>query len=183
MVWAMIGLGSGLQVGILAAGEEVGTGLGDSGELTVTEDAGLGVVGQQTLDEMPEGCLLGFGTGVGGMAVGQEASFVADADAVGVVALGMGSHQVLMAGLVGLAVAGDIVVVAGVTEALAVAGDERGDREGTVTSRGAAVDDDHGDVSHGMFFLLWLTYAALHAEAAKDGCEDGDDKLDDGFDF
>jgi hypothetical protein len=34
-----------------------------------------------------------------------------------------------------------------------------------------------------MVFLLWLTYAALHAEAAKDGCENGDDKLDDGFDF
>jgi hypothetical protein len=92
----------------------------------------------------------------------------------------MGSHQVLMAGLVGLTVTGDVVVVAGVAEALAVAGDERGDREGTVTPRGAAVDNDHGDVSHGVWCLA---NAALYAEAAKDGCENGDDKLDDGFDF
>ena len=76
--------------------------------------------------------LLCFGSRVGWTAVGIEASFVADADGVLVVMTGMGTDQVLMTGLIGLAIAGDVVVVSGETESCLVAGDERRDWERAV---------------------------------------------------
>ncbi len=62
-----------------------------------------------------------------------------------VVVAGMCPRQVLMVRLVELAVAGDVVVIAGEPEAGIVAGDEVLDGEPTVAARGAAVDDDETD--------------------------------------
>jgi len=86
--------------------------------------------------------LLGFSTGVGRFALLGETSLVADADAVLVVVTGMGAGQVLMAGLIHLAVAGDVVVVAGEAEAGLMAGNEGRNGEWAVLAGGTAVNDD-----------------------------------------
>ena len=62
-----------------------------------------------------------------------------------VVVAGMGARQVLMAGLIDLAVTGDVVVVAGESEAGLMAGDERRDRERAVLAGGGTMDDDEID--------------------------------------
>ena len=108
--------GQGLQVSVLLARQEIGTGLGDAGQLAVTEDLGIGVVDLQRLQQVPHGGFLLLGAGVGSMAVGQQATLVADADGVLVVVPCMGSRQVLVPRLVHLAVAGDVIVVAGEPE-------------------------------------------------------------------
>ena len=69
-----------LQLGVLLRREEVGTGLGDVGQLTVAENLGVGVVRLQGPQQGPHGVLLGLGAGVGRMAVGEQTALVADAD-------------------------------------------------------------------------------------------------------
>ena len=82
------------------------------------------------------------GAGVLGTALGVETALVADADAVLVVVAGMGAGEVLVAGLVQLTVALNVVVVAGEAEATVVAGDERGDRERPVLAGRRTVNND-----------------------------------------
>jgi len=94
------------------------------GELTVTEDAGIGVVDLERLKQVPEGGLLLGSAGVGRMACGGEASLIADADGVLVVMAGMGASQVLMTGLIDLTIASDVVVITGEPEAGIMAGYE-----------------------------------------------------------
>lgn len=120
------------------------------GEVVVTEDGGGGVVGLERFQEGPEDGLLLRGASVGFYAFGVDASFVADADGVLVVVTGMGTDEVLMAGLVDFAVAGDVVVIAGEAEAFLVVSDEFFHGVGTVFTRGAAVDDDEFYLAHGI---------------------------------
>lgn len=102
----------------------------------MTEDDRIGVVGLQRLQQVPHGSLLGFGPRVGGTTVGSETALIADTNGVLVVVAGMYTWQILMAGLVHLTVAGDVIMVAGEAETSLVAGDERRDRERPVlTSR------------------------------------------------
>jgi len=82
------------------------------------------------------------GAGVLGTALGVETALVADADAVLVVVAGMGAGEVLVAGLIYLAVAFNVVVVASEAEAAVVAGDERGDGERPVLARRRTVNND-----------------------------------------
>jgi len=86
--------------------------------------------------------LLCLGTCVGRMTVGKEAALIADANGMLIIVAGMGSNQVLMTGLIDLTIAGDVVVVAGEAETGLVAGDEPSDRERTVTTGRATVNDD-----------------------------------------
>ena len=95
----------------------------------MTEDDRIGVVGLQRLQQVPHGSLLGFGPRVVGTTVGGETSLIADTDGVLVVVAGVYPRQILMAGLVHLTVAGDIIVVAGEAETSLMAGDERRDGE------------------------------------------------------
>ena len=78
----------------------------------MTEDLGIGVVLFQGTEQMPEGCLLGRGTGVGGATFLVEASLVADAEGVGVVMAGVSTDHLLGTAKVQLSVAGDVVVIA-----------------------------------------------------------------------
>ena len=80
--------------------------------------------------------------------MGVETSFIADANAVLVVVLGMGAGEVFMTRLVHLTITGDVIVVGGEAETGLVAGDEVSDRERTVAARGATVDDDEINASH-----------------------------------
>ena len=70
---------------------DVETGAGAVGELVVSMDGGDGVLFHQVSDELEEGEALGFGAGIGGVAVGIETTDIADADALGVVAGAMGA--------------------------------------------------------------------------------------------
>ena len=136
------------EVPILLLGIEARTVLSDAGQVAVAQDDGLGVVFAQVLQQGPEGRLLFGGAGVLRSALGVQSTLVADADAVLVVVAGVGADEVLVAGLVHLAVAGDVVVVAGESEPAVVAGDERRHRKGLVLPRRTAVDDYQINLSH-----------------------------------
>ena len=129
---------------------EARTGFLDPGEVSVTQDFGIGIVGAETLQELYQGLLLGGSTRVGRLAVGIQTALVANADAVGVVTLGMCSNHLLGATRIDGAVLGDVVVVTDRAETLRlVAGFERFYREVAVYSSGRAMDDDKIDFSHG----------------------------------
>ena len=114
----------------------------DAREVAVTEDDGVGVVDAEGLQQSVQGGFLRCSAGVLGTALGVETSFVAYADAVLVVAFGMGTDQLLVARLVQLAVALNVVVVAGEAKAAVVAGDERGDGERPVLAGRRTVNND-----------------------------------------
>ena len=130
-----------LQVLVLL-GIEAGAVLVDAREVAVTEDDGFGVIDAQRLQQGMQGGLLRCGAGVLGTALGVETALVADADAVLVVVAGMGAGEVLVAGLIYLAVALNVVVVAGEAEAAVVAGDERGDGERFILAGRRTVNND-----------------------------------------
>ena len=93
-------------------GVEAWTLLANAGEVTMTEDGGIGVVEAEAAEEFLHRHLLGEGTGVGWFAVGIESALIADGDAVGVVVSGVGSDLSFWAARVEGAVLGDVVVVA-----------------------------------------------------------------------
>ena len=78
---------------------------------------GIGIIFFQAFQQTLEGKLLFGSTGVGRLAMSIQAAFVADADAVTVVAFGMRPLGVERASTVNHAVAGDVVVVADVGKA------------------------------------------------------------------
>ena len=65
-----------------------------------------------------------------------------------VVAYGVGADQLFVARLVGLAVAGDVVVVARESEAIRVTADECCHGKATVTARGRTVNHNQINVAH-----------------------------------
>ena len=116
----------------------------------MTEDDGRGELVVETGEEGSQGLTLGRGAGVAGMACRIQTAFVADADGVLVVVLAVGSDLLEGTAFMDLTVTGDIVVIADVFPAasqmvgLALT-------EGILTrgARGAAVQHDEGDGSHG----------------------------------
>lgn len=70
---------------------DVETGAGSVGELVVAVDGGDRVLFNQVMHQLEEGETLGFGAGVGGLAVGIEAADISDANALGVVTWAMGT--------------------------------------------------------------------------------------------
>ena len=79
----------------------------------MAKNLGIGVIGLQSTQQGDEGMLLGRSAGVVGLAIGIEASLIANTNRVGVVAAGMGSNHILGAALVEMAILGDVVMVAG----------------------------------------------------------------------
>ena len=144
----MATLHPGLEARILCDGIEAGAVLVDVGEVAMAEDAGIGMGLLQATEQTQQGAILAGRAGVGGIAVLVEASFVTDAERVLVVAYGVGAHQLLVARLVGLAVAGDVVVVARESEAIRVTADECCHGKASVTARGRTVDDNQINVPH-----------------------------------
>ena len=104
------------------------------------------------MHQLEEGEALGFGAGVGGVAVGIEAADIGDADALGVVARTMGTDLLNGAARVDVAVRIDDIMIADVVpaETLMVATDALHSAVG-IGSGGGAVVDDFGDCSHGAF--------------------------------
>ena len=131
-----------LNILILLLGIEAGTVFVDVGEVAVTEDDCLGVVDAERLEQGVQGSFLRCSAGVLGTALGVETALVADADGVLVVVAGMGAGEVLVAGLIYLAVALYVVVVAGEAEAAVVTGDERGHGDRPVLAGRRTVNND-----------------------------------------
>ena len=98
--------------------------------------------------DVGQGAFLPRRAGVGGGAVHVQAPFVAYAQGVLVVAYGVGADQLFVARLVGLAVAGDVVVVARESEAIRVTADECCHGKATVTARGRTVNHNQINVAH-----------------------------------
>ena len=57
---------------------KVGTALSDPWEVTMADDFGIGIVEAEALQKLYHRALLGFGSGIGGIAVGIQAAFVTD---------------------------------------------------------------------------------------------------------
>ena len=151
-----------LQRSILRFGIEARTVLSDAWQVAVAQDDGLGVVDAEAFQEGVQGGLLFRGAGVLGSALGVQSTLVADADGVLVVVAGVGADEVLVARLVHLAVAGDVVVVAGESVSAVVAGDERRHREGLVLPRRTAVNDYQINLSHIAHRYLVVVYYLSH---------------------
>ena len=120
----------------------------DVGEVAVAEDAGIGMGFLQAVKQTQQSAFLAGRAGVGSITVFVQAAFVADTERVLVVAGGMGAHQLLMTRLVGLAVTGDVVVVARESEPFRVTADEGCHGKVLVRARGRTVDDNQINVAH-----------------------------------
>ena len=131
-----------LNVLVLLLGIEAGAAFTYVRQVAVTEDDGFGVIDAEGLQQGVQSGLLRCGAGVLGAALCVETALVADADAMLVVVAGVGAGEVLVAGLIYLAVALNVVVVAGEAEAAVVAGDERGDGERPVLAGRRTVNND-----------------------------------------
>ena len=128
---------------------ETRTGLLDPWEVTVTDNLGFGIIGAEALEKFYHGLLLGWSASVGRIAVGIKAALVANANAVGVVMLGMGTRHFLWTARIDHAILRDVVVVADGAEATSlVAGFEGFNREITVGSGGRAMNDNKVYFSH-----------------------------------
>ena len=57
---------------------KVGTTLSDPWEVSVADDFGIGIVEAEALQKLYQRALLGFGSGIGGIAVGIQAALVTD---------------------------------------------------------------------------------------------------------
>ena len=148
----------------------------DAFEFAVAHDLGIGVVDLQGAEQGDEGSALGWRAGVGGAAFLVEASFIADADGVGVVVAGVHADLVFVAGLEDLTVFFDEVVVADAfaVEAGVVAGFEHFNGETLVAAVCRTVNDNEVYfASHIILFLEVIPpggHARLNGERAEDGC-------------
>ena len=133
---------------------EAGTVFLHPGQVAVTHNLGLWIVGAEALQEIFHTLLLRLGTGVGRLAVLVEAALVADTDAVGVVVAGVGSRLVLGTAGIYHAILRDVIVVADVAEAAGlVAGFQLLHREASVGTGGTAMYHNQVDFS-GILHLL-----------------------------
>ena len=77
-----------------------------------------------------------------------QATFVADAQRMAVVAYGMGTDQLFVARLVGRAVSGNVVVVTCESEPFRVTADEGCHGKVLIRARGRTVNDNQINVAH-----------------------------------
>lgn len=96
---------------------EAGAGFVDAFQLTVAHNLSIGVIDHQTAKQGNEGGTLCRSAGIGIMSFLVQASFIADADGMGIVMTGMHANLILGAGLIEMTVALYVVVV---TDAFAV---------------------------------------------------------------
>ena len=142
----------------------------------MTENLSLWVLLLQAFQQLQQSLLLCFCPCVGRLPLFVQATLVADAERMLVIALGVGTDELFMARLVSRTVASDVVMIARETEAVSMTADEGSHRERAVTARGTTMNDNEIDCSHDRQ-QLEASLAALHKERADDGCEYGDNKL------
>lgn len=108
----------------------------DIGQVAVAEDLSIGMLFLQATQQCEQCLFLHGRASVGRFALLVETTFVADAERVPVVAFGMGTDQILVARLVDLAVAGNVIVVARESELFLVPTDEGCHGKVLVAARG-----------------------------------------------
>ena len=136
----------GLEVGVGLRGREAGTVLGDVGELAVAEDASVGIITSEILQQLVEGVLLGCSTRVVSMTVLVQATFVGNAEGTVVVVTGVSALDILRQERNDITVKTDIVVVAALAVLGFAAGNQVFNTEGAVAFGGGAVNDQELDV-------------------------------------
>ena len=113
-----------------------------AGQVAVSQDVGVGVLGLQSFEEGEQGPFLFWRPCVGWCAVLVQSTLVAHPQRALVIAPGVSPYELLVACLIHRAVAGDVVVIARESEAVGVTADECCHREVLVAAGGTAVDDD-----------------------------------------
>ena len=144
----------------------------------MTENLSLRVLRLQSYQQFQQRKLLCFCPCVGRLSVFVQATLVADAERMLVIALGVSTDELFMACLIYRSVASDVVVVARETEAVSMTADKSGHRKRAVTACRTTMNDNEMNGSHDSQ-LLEAILATLYEERADDGGEYGDDKLDD----
>ena len=134
-----------MQVPILLTGGKTGTGLGHTGQFTVTNDAGIGIVVGKGLQQLIEGMPLSLGACIGGLAFLIQTSFIDNAKGTTVIAFDMNTLYTLGQQGNDISVTPDIVVVAALTVPGPATGYQHICAEGSVASVGYAVHNDEFD--------------------------------------
>lgn len=121
----------------------------------MTHDDGLGIVQPERENQVEQRLLLRLGARVGRSPLAVQPALIADADAVAVVVLAVGTGLLFRPSGMDVAVARDIIVVADVTEVavlhmVAPAGLEA---QALTLRRSRAVDDDQCNGSHAQIIL------------------------------
>ena len=98
------------------------------------------IAGGEITEQSQQGGFLGLSTGVGRVALGVKASFIADAYGYAVVAFGVGTTHMFWQGRDCGAIPTDVVVVGGLAESLTPCGDQSFGTEGTVCSCSGAME-------------------------------------------
>ena len=114
----------------------------------MTEDLGIGMLSLQAAQQPEQGAFLLRCASVGSSAVLVQATFVAYAERMLVVAHGVGTDQLFVACLLGPTVACDVVVVARESEAIRVTADECCHGKASVTARGRTMNHNQIYVAH-----------------------------------
>ena len=128
---------------------ETRTRLLDPWKVSVTDDFGIRIVKAEAFQKFYHATLLGFCTGIGRSAGGIQTAFVTNADAVGVVMLGVGTNHLLGTARVDFSILGDVVVVADGAETTSLVTDFKVfNREIAAGSGGRAMNDDKVYFSH-----------------------------------
>ena len=120
----------------------------------MAEDPGLRMRCLQSPQQTMQGPLLGSCARVGGLSVLIQPAFIAHAERVLIIALGVRPYQLLMARLIDCAATGHIVVIAGEPEAVAVVAYQRPDAVLLVTPCGTAMHHYQINLTHGRTKLL-----------------------------
>ena len=109
----------------------------------MTDDFGIGIVEAEAFQKLYHRVFLGFGSGIGRVAVCIQTALIAYADAVGVVMLGMSSYHFFGTAWIDFAILGDVVVIADGLEATSlVTGFKVFNREVAVCSGSRAMNND-----------------------------------------
>ena len=124
----------------------------------MAQDAGIGIVLVEGLQQFVETVLLEFGAGVARLADGIEAALIADGQRTVVEADGMDALDGLGEDGNDSAVAPHIVVIGGLPEAGHASGNETLDGEGTIAATAGAVDDEELDVGMMQCLHLFVFY-------------------------
>ena len=114
----------------------------------MTENLSLWVLLLQASQQFQQSLLLCFCPCVGRLPLFVQATLVANAERMLVIALGVSTDELFMARLVSRTVASDVVVIARETEAVSMTADEGSYRERAVTARGTTMNDNEIDCSH-----------------------------------
>ena len=120
----------------------------DVGKVAVADDSCIGMLFLQAPKQLQQGAFLHGRAGVGRNTVLVKTAFVTDTERVLVIAFGVGTNEILVARLIGRAVASDVVVVACESESFRVTADEGCHGKVLVAARGRTVNHNQINVPH-----------------------------------